>query len=81
MKLHAGLRWTLLAPAMLLLAACAHRGEDANAVLRHADEAMGGANLTTLRYAGSGSANTFGQAYRPGMPWPSERASRSGASP
>lgn len=70
MKLHARLGWTLLAPAMLMLAACAHRTDDANAVLRHADEAMGGVNLTTLRYAGSGTANTFGQAYRPGMPWP-----------
>ncbi len=33
---------------------------------------MGGSGLKTLRYSGSGSANTFGQAYRPGMPWPKQ---------
>lgn len=70
MTLHAGLRWVLAGTATLLLAACAHQSEDAGAVLRQADQAMGGAAVRTLRYAGSGTANTFGQAYRPGMPWP-----------
>ena len=69
MKLNAGLRRALPA-VMVLLSACANRAEDAGAVLRNADEVMGGTSLRTLRYAGSGSANTFGQAYRPGMPWP-----------
>jgi glyoxylase-like metal-dependent hydrolase (beta-lactamase superfamily II) len=42
---------------------------DATAVLKRADAAMGAAGLKTLRYAGSGSAWQFGQAYKPG-PWP-----------
>ena len=39
-------------------------------VLDHADRAMGGTSLKTLRYAGSGTGATFGQAYQPGMAWP-----------
>jgi glyoxylase-like metal-dependent hydrolase (beta-lactamase superfamily II) len=56
-------------PVAALLAACAHR-DDAGAVLRQADEAMGGARLKTLRYAGAGTGATFGQAYQPGTEWP-----------
>ncbi len=58
------------AATALLLAACAHRGDDARTVLQQADQAMGGNGLKTLRYSGSGSANAFGQAHRPGMAWP-----------
>ena len=72
MTFNAGWRRALIAPAVVMLAACAHQPEDAGAVLRQADQAMGGAGLKTLRYSGSGSANTFGQAYRPGMPWPKQ---------
>jgi len=53
-----------------LLAACASQTQDAAAVLRQADQAMGGAGLKTLRYAGSGTGATFGQAYVPETPWP-----------
>ena len=70
MRLIAGLRLLFVPAAALLLAACAHRGDDARTVLQKADQAMGGNGLKTLRYSGSGSANAFGQAYRPGMPWP-----------
>ena len=55
--------------AAALLASCATR-DDATAVLRQADQAMGGSQLKTLRYAGSGTGGTFGQAYAPGMAWP-----------
>jgi glyoxylase-like metal-dependent hydrolase (beta-lactamase superfamily II) len=55
--------------AAALLAACAHR-DSADAVLQHADQAMGGSQLKTLRYAGSGTGATFGQAYQPGTAWP-----------
>ncbi len=55
--------------AWALLASCAHRDE-AQAVLREADRAMGGTNLKSLRYAGSGTGASFGQAYQPGMAWP-----------
>ena len=53
-----------------LLAACASQTQDATAVLRQSDQAMGGAGLKTLRYAGSGTGATFGQADVPGTPWP-----------
>lgn len=56
-------------PALALLASCAHR-PDAAGVLRQADQAMGGAQLKTLRYAGAGTGATFGQAYQPGAAWP-----------
>jgi glyoxylase-like metal-dependent hydrolase (beta-lactamase superfamily II) len=55
--------------AAALLAACAHR-DDPGTVLRQADQAMGGTQLKTLRYAGSGTGATFGQAYLPGTAWP-----------
>jgi glyoxylase-like metal-dependent hydrolase (beta-lactamase superfamily II) len=58
-----------LALAAVLLGACAHR-DSAEAVLRQSHQAMGGAQLKTLRYAGSGSGATFGQAYVPGITWP-----------
>src|SRR6478735_7338285 len=52
-----------------LLAACAHR-DDAGPVLRQAEQAMGGGQLKTLRYAASGTGGTFGQAFQPGGAWP-----------
>ncbi len=45
-------------------------GLEAAAVLKRADAAMGASGLKTLRYAGNGSAASFGQAYRAGMAWP-----------
>ncbi len=53
-----------------LLAGCATPTADPGAVLRQADQAMGGAQLKTLRYAASGTGATFGQAYQPGAAWP-----------
>ena len=41
--------------AMLLVAGCAHQAMDAQAVLRDADRAMGGAQVKSLRYAGAGT--------------------------
>jgi glyoxylase-like metal-dependent hydrolase (beta-lactamase superfamily II) len=45
-------------------------GLEAAAVLRRAESVMGAAHLKTLRYAGTGSAWQFGQAYKAGAPWP-----------
>ena len=71
MKLNFGLRALIVSAATLGLVSCAaFRAEDAESVLRRADQAMGGTNLKTIRYAGSGTGGTLGQAYRPGMPWP-----------
>jgi glyoxylase-like metal-dependent hydrolase (beta-lactamase superfamily II) len=58
-----------LALAAALLGGCASR-DDAPAVLRKAEQAMGGAQLKTLRYAGSGTGTTYGQAFEPGNVWP-----------
>lgn len=69
-----GLRNVTLAAAVAwLLVACAHRVDEAQAVLREADRAMGGAALKTLGYAGSGTGASFGQAWQPGMAWPRVR--------
>jgi len=46
------------------------RAEDAGAVLKRAAQAMGVDRVKTIRYAGRGSAASFGQAFRPGMAWP-----------
>ena len=45
-------------------------GQDAEALLRRASAAMGADALKTLRYSGSGSGASFGQAYKPGEAWP-----------
>ena len=53
------------------LAGCAGmQAADPKAVLARADQAMGGSTLKSIRFAGSGSAGQFGQAYQPGMAWP-----------
>jgi glyoxylase-like metal-dependent hydrolase (beta-lactamase superfamily II) len=71
MKLKVHLTGLLCATALLACAPVAPLGQpDADAVLRRAEQAMGGQNLKTLSYSGSGSGATFGQAYKPGLAWP-----------
>lgn len=53
-----------------LLVACATPTETANEVLARASNAMGSAELKTLRYSCEGEGFSFGQAYVPGGPWP-----------
>ncbi len=62
----------LAASSLLVLAGCAAWAPpDPVAVIQRAETAMGGgAALNTLRYAGSGTGATFGQAYLPGTSWP-----------
>lgn len=71
MKCNAVLRSLVVPLAALVLAACAHRPEAVQppALLR-ADQAMGGTNLKTLKYSGSGTGAIFGQAWLPGQAWP-----------
>jgi glyoxylase-like metal-dependent hydrolase (beta-lactamase superfamily II) len=45
-------------------------GQDATAVLDAAAKAMGTPSLQSLRYTGTGSNNSLGQAYQAGGPWP-----------
>ena len=64
-------------PAALMLVAiaglvsCASAPtETADAVLQRANLAMGGDNLRSISFAGTGTGATFGQAFEPGMAWP-----------
>ena len=61
---------TIFTAALALVVSESAFGEDATAVLDSAAKAMGAANLKTIRYSGSGTAASFGQAYKPGMAWP-----------
>ncbi len=44
-----------------------------DAALERASTAMGAGGLKSIRYAGDGIGYTFGQAYKPGLPWPKIR--------
>lgn len=64
-------RLGLLVVAVAGLVSCASvPPESAEAVLRRADSAMGGKDLRSISFAGSGTGATFGQAYEPGGAWP-----------
>jgi glyoxylase-like metal-dependent hydrolase (beta-lactamase superfamily II) len=59
---------TLSTSALAFVPGAALAQDSAAAVLKRASAAMGAPN--TIRYAGEGTGWTFGQAYKPGMPWP-----------
>src|SRR6185295_13100751 len=59
-----------VAAVVFAVAAAPALAQDASGVLKRASTAMGADQLTTLRYAGSGTGGQFGQAYRPDKPWP-----------
>ncbi|MFM9969423.1 MAG: MBL fold metallo-hydrolase [Burkholderiales bacterium] len=42
---------------------------EAAGVLKKASDAMGATDLRSLRYSGSGMGASFGQAFKPGVPW------------
>jgi len=64
----------LATSGLLILAGCAvWAPPDAAAVIQRAETAMGAAGVKTLRYAGSGTGATFGQAYQAGTTWPKVR--------
>jgi glyoxylase-like metal-dependent hydrolase (beta-lactamase superfamily II) len=50
--------------------------QDAAALLRRAATAMGADELNTLRYSGSGTGASFGQAFKPDTRWPKLTISR-----
>jgi glyoxylase-like metal-dependent hydrolase (beta-lactamase superfamily II) len=60
----------ILALPVALMNVPVHAADDAEALLRRADRAMGGAELKTLRFSASGTGATFGQAFKPNMAWP-----------
>jgi glyoxylase-like metal-dependent hydrolase (beta-lactamase superfamily II) len=70
MRTSSWFRGGAAAAALALLASCAVRTESADAVLQQSMQAMGGSALKTLRYAGSGTGATYGQAWVAGREWP-----------
>jgi len=56
--------------AVVAAVGCAAPDIDGAAEIARASQAMGAANLKTLRYTADGTGYTFGQAFVPGMPWP-----------
>jgi glyoxylase-like metal-dependent hydrolase (beta-lactamase superfamily II) len=61
-------RLALTIGALALLPQAGLAQDSAAAVLKRASAAMG--DPKTIRYAGDGTGYSFGQAYRPGGPWP-----------
>ena len=59
-----------LACATLAFVPGAPAAEDAEALLRRTAATMGATDLKTIRFAGSGTGATFGQAFKPGVAWP-----------
>lgn len=56
-----------------LLASCAMPGggaQDASALMEKSNRAMGGAAVKSIRFAGTGTGATFGQAHQPNLQWP-----------
>ena len=73
MKLNQILMTGLGVCALGFLASCAAPGgasQDASAVLDKANRAMGAATVKTIRFAGTGSGATYGQAFQPNLQWP-----------
>ena len=64
------LRTALASAALGLVPGVASAAEEAEALLRRTSAAMGATDLKTLRFAGSGTGATFGQAFKPGGAWP-----------
>ena len=62
--------FSLSAVVLALASAGVTAADDAEALLRRAERAMGGAEIKTLRFTASGTGATFGQAYKANAKWP-----------
>lgn len=60
----------VVAAGLALAAAFPTYAQEATAVLRRASAAMGADDLNTLRYTGSGTGASYGQAFKPDTQWP-----------
>jgi len=65
-----GLRAMAVAVAALALAPLPALAQNAAEVLKRASAAMGADTVKSIRFAGEGTGFTYGQAYKPGGPWP-----------
>jgi glyoxylase-like metal-dependent hydrolase (beta-lactamase superfamily II) len=64
-------RLAVLSALALGLASCATLvAQDATPVVEQSLKAMGGERLGSIRFAAKGSGASYGQAFRPDMPWP-----------
>lgn len=70
MHSHNPLARLTLSVAALAFVPGAGFAQDAGGVLKRASQVMGGADLKSVRYTTEGIGFSFGQAYKPGMPWP-----------
>ncbi len=62
---------TGIAATLFGLAACSSmQPNDASAILRKSEQAMGGTGLNSIRFTAQGGGSLFGQAFIPGMAWP-----------
>lgn len=64
------MRKLTLAVAAAVVAATLSLGTGARADLQAVSQAMGVAKFDSVQYSGTGFMFGFGQAYRPGLPWP-----------
>ena len=55
---------------VVIVAALSVRAQDGRATLDAAATAMGSGSLMSIQYSGTGTNAAFGQAYKPGGPWP-----------
>ena len=67
-RLSKGLLLAAIASAVAFAVLGVLRAQDAKATLEAATKALGDVN--TIQYSGSGSNNAYGQAFKPGDPWP-----------
>ena len=73
MKFNRIVMTVVSAGALGFLASCAAPGggsQDAGAVLDKASRAMGAATVKSIRFAGTGTGSTYGQAFQPNLQWP-----------
>jgi glyoxylase-like metal-dependent hydrolase (beta-lactamase superfamily II) len=61
---------TQIAITMLALTTGIVSAEDAKPILQNATKVIGGTNLNSVRYTGTGRAYTLGQSFTPTSPWP-----------
>jgi len=64
------IRAALACAGLAFVPGAAYPAEDAEALLRRTSTAMGATDLKTIRFAGSGTGASFGQAFKPGGAWP-----------
>ncbi len=63
-------KWLPVSMALALLLAAPAGAQNAKKLLDSASQAMGAANLKSIRYAGSGASYNVGQNVSPTAPWP-----------